>query len=111
MKLTFLLLFALFINLNASAYNTLPPDSTSSIIEKGTAKFLITDGKKIYNEGNFRGALVKFREALAKDKNNPTATYWVGECHLALSNYDKALKCGKLAYDMDNKIHTEVNFL
>ena len=54
MKLTFLLLFGLFINLNASAYSAFPPDSTSTLAKKATAKYLISEGKKIYNEGNYR---------------------------------------------------------
>ena len=92
MKLLFLSLFSLFIVINASAINVIPPDSTTSLVDRGTAKYLISEGKKIYNEGSYRFALVKFREALAKDKNNPTATYWVAECHLALGNFEKSLK-------------------
>lgn len=111
MKLILIALFGLFISLNAGAYTVFPPDSTTKLVDKGTAKYLISEGKKIYNEGSYRSALVKFREALAKDKNNPTATYWVGECHLALGNYEKSLKYGLLAYEMDNEIHTEVNYL
>ena len=111
MKLFFLALFGLFFTINASAFGVIPPDSTASLVDRGTAKYLISEGKKIYNEGSYRGALVKFREALAKDKNNPTATYWVGECHLALGNYDKSLKYGLLAYGMDKEIHPEVNYL
>jgi tetratricopeptide (TPR) repeat protein len=111
MKLILITLFGLFISLNAGAFTVFPPDSTTKLIDKGTAKYLISEGKKIYNEGDYRLALVKFREALAKDKNNPVATYWVAECHLELGNYDTALKYGLLAYDMNNLIHPEVNYL
>ena len=111
MKLILIALFGLFISLNAGAYTFSPPDSTAKLVDKGTAKYLISEGKKIYNENNYRTALVKFREALAKDKNNPTATYWVGECHLSLGNFDTALKYALLAYDLDKKIHPEINFL
>jgi len=111
MKLLFLSLFSLFIVINASAINVIPPDSTTSLVDRGTAKYLISEGKKIYNEGSYRLALVKFREALAKDKNNPTATYWVAECHLALGNFEKSLKYGLLAYEMDKEIYVEINYL
>ena len=67
-----------------------PPDSTNNVVEKGTAQYLIGEGKRFYNEGNFRIAILKFREALLKDKENPIATYWLAECHLALGDYEKA---------------------
>jgi tetratricopeptide (TPR) repeat protein len=111
MKLALITVIGLFLSINTHASTIFPPDSTTNLMDKGSAKYLISEGKKVYNETNYRSALLNFREALAKDKNNPTATYWVGECHMALGNYDKALKYALLAYDMSNDIHKEVNFL
>jgi Tetratricopeptide repeat/WD40-like Beta Propeller Repeat len=88
-----------------------PPDSTSNIIEKGTAQYLISEGKRMYNEGQFRIALVKFREALVKDKGNPLATYWVGECHKSLGNYEKAIKYAEEALAKDPDVDLESGFL
>ena len=73
-----------------AASSTFPPDSTASIFEKGTAKYYISEGQRLYNEGDYRLSLVKFREALTKDEGNAEATYWLAECHLALGNYEKA---------------------
>ncbi len=67
-----------------------PPDSTNSLLEKGTAQYLISEGKRMFNENNFKLAIIRFREALIKDKKNPMATYWLGECHYGLGNYEKA---------------------
>lgn len=112
MKL-FLATFLLMISsINYSfSMNNLPPDSTNSIKDRALAKYLISDGKKFYNEGEFRKSLVQFREALSKDKNNPIATYWVGECHTALGNYKKGLKYVKLAYEFNPEIHTDVTYM
>ena len=84
-----------------------PPDSTSTIFEKGTAKYLISEGKRFYNEGSYRMSLVKFREALNKDKGNAEATYWLAECHLALGNYEKAKDYVQNALAIDEEVDEE----
>ena len=84
-----------------------PPDSTSTIFEKGTAKYLISEGKRFYNEGSYRMSLVKFREALNKDKGNAEATYWLAECHLALGNYKKAKDYVQNALAIDEEVDEE----
>ena len=87
MKSIILFLFVIFC---VNGFGMTPPDSTTNILEKGSAAYLISEGKQLFNEENYRMALVKFREALTKDENNAVATYWLSECHLALGNYDKA---------------------
>ncbi|MCB9223106.1 MAG: tetratricopeptide repeat protein [Crocinitomicaceae bacterium] len=109
MRTTVILL--LFI-LSAGGANAMtPPDSTSSIFEKGTAQYFISEGKRMYNEGQYRLALVKFREALVKDKSNPVATYWLGECHLALGNYEKAIGYAEEALLKDPSVDLESGYL
>jgi tetratricopeptide (TPR) repeat protein len=80
----------LFVILSVKGFSMTPPDSTTNLFEKGSAAYLISEGKQLFNEENYRMALVKFREALTKDQNSAVATYWLSECHLALGNYDKA---------------------
>lgn len=104
MKWTLTLLFSLVIS---CSFGFTPPDSTANIIQKGTAKYLISEGKRFYNEGQYRLSLVKFREALGKDKGNPEATYWLGECHLALGNYEKAMGYVEQALEKDEHVHEE----
>jgi tetratricopeptide (TPR) repeat protein len=96
---------------SASSYAGTPPDSTSTIFEKGTAQYFITEGKRMFNEGSYRTALVKFREALVKDKKNPLATYWLGECHMALGNYEKAKNYAEEALKMDPEVDAEASYL
>lgn len=91
MKRIFSLLLVISCISSYSFNVALPPDSTTTIFEKGTAKYLISEGKRLYNEGEYRIALVKFREALTKDEGNAEATYWLAECHLVLGNYEKAM--------------------
>jgi hypothetical protein len=109
MKTTVFLLFFLLISGSANAMT--PPDSTSSIFEKGTAQYFISEGKRMYNEGQYRLALVKFREALVKDKANPVATYWLGECHKSLGNYEKAIKYAEEALAKDPNVDLEASYL
>lgn len=111
MKLFLTTLVVLITGFNSFSMNNLPPDSTNSLKDRALAKYLISEGKKIFNEGDFRKSLVQFRNALAKDKNNPLATYWVGECHTALGNYKKGLKYVELAYNMDAGISNEATYV
>lgn len=110
MKLFFLTALTLTLSLNSNA-GFFPPDSTNTVVEKGTAQYLISEGKRLYNEGLYRNALVKFREALVKDKNNPIATYWLAECHLALGNYEKAKEYVLDAIEIQPDVHPESGYL
>ncbi|MCH2234409.1 MAG: tetratricopeptide repeat protein [Crocinitomicaceae bacterium] len=97
------------ISFSASALT--PPDSTNTIFEKGTAAYIIGEGKNLYNEGAYTLALAKFRNALEKDKNNAQATYWIAECHLALRNYEKAIDNGEKARELDKEVSNELAYL
>jgi len=109
MKITFILLIAFLSSFSVLA--AFPPDSTSSVIEKGTAQYLITEGRRLYAEAQFQIALVKFREALDKDAQNPSATYWLAECHLALGNYEKARDYAEQAIALKIDVYEESGFL
>lgn len=88
-----------------------PPDSTSTMFEKGTAQYFISEGRRLFGEEQYQYALVKFREALSKDANNASALYWVGECHLALGNYEKAIENAEKALEIDTAVYIESAFL
>ena len=51
----------------------LPPDSTSSLVDRTAAVFLIDEGKKLLFAGKSRDAMNKFREAFVKDKYSSRA--------------------------------------
>lgn len=108
MKILLLLLTFSFASLSFASF---PPDSTNTVFEKGTAQFYISEGKRLYNEGEYRASLIKFREALAKDKKNAEATYWLAECHLALGNYDRAKDYAEEAISFDKNTDVEVQYL
>ncbi len=71
-----------------------PPDSTTSIVDQTAAVLIIEDGKKMFNEGKSREALIKFREAAQKDPNSWRPPYWISMCHYKLDNYGFALQYG-----------------
>ncbi len=104
MKLILTLLITLSVGFS---FGSTPPDSTTTLVQKGTAQYLISEGKRFYNEGNYRKSLVKFREALSKDKGNPVATYWLAECHLSLGNYEKAKNYVEQALEKDQEVAKE----
>ncbi len=100
-----------FLILSLSGYALTPPDSTSSVLEKGTAQFFISEGKQYYNEGKFKLAILKFREALLKDTENPVATYWLAECHLFLGDYEKAKDFCEKAIALSPDVHNQSAYL
>jgi small glutamine-rich tetratricopeptide repeat-containing protein alpha len=105
-------LFALIVLIStSSAFASFPPDSTNSVFEKGTAQYFITEGRRLYSEEQYQYALVKFREALSKDANNAVATYWIGECHLAMGNYEKAIENAEKALAVDPLVYVESPYL
>lgn len=105
-----ILLFAFaIIGLNANSIT--PPDSTSTVFEKGTAQYFISEGRKYYALEQYQFALVKFREALSKEANNATATYWIAECHLALGYYDKAIENAEKAISINPNVYPESGYL
>ncbi|MGV6861066.1 MAG: hypothetical protein ACWA41_04805 [Putridiphycobacter sp.] len=111
MKFNLITFCLLFIGVNAYASTGTPPDSTNTVVDKAQAKYLISEGKKEYNLGMYRTALVRFREALVKDKNNPEATMWVGECHTALGNNSRGLKYALEAFKLDSLVSKDINYL
>lgn len=116
MKLFTYLITAILISTSASfgAVRSLPPlptDSSSSIIDRTAALYLIEEGKKFFLEGKSRDALRKFREAYVRDKYSYRAAYWIGEAHYSMDNYGYALKYAKIAESLSQATDGDVFFL
>lgn len=79
---------------------TLPPDSTSSLLDQAAAAIMIENGKSDYKAGKVRNALIKFRQASVKDPFSWKAVYNISKCHYTLNNYGFALKYAKKAMDL-----------
>ena len=97
-----LLMLPLFVMvISASSFaaekTVVPTDSTSNIIDRTAALYLIDEGKKFFNQGKMRDALRKFREAYVRDKYSARAAYWIGRAHYNMDNYGYALKYAKIA--------------
>jgi tetratricopeptide (TPR) repeat protein len=109
LRLAFLFTFFISGSAFSREISALPPDTTTNLVDKSAAIYIIEEGKTLFNEGKVRDALVKFREAALKDPNSWKAVYWVGQCHYLMNNYGLALKYAKEALDHDkNDIKDEV---
>lgn len=115
MRNAFLLLTSTFVFTFVSwclCATTMPPDSTTSLVDKSSAIYIIEEGKTLFNEGKVRDALIKFREASVKDPNSWKAAYWVGKCHYQMHNYGYALRYANQALELgDDKVTEEIHYL
>lgn len=89
-----------------------PPDSTTNIIDKTAAAYIIEEGRSLLAEGRVKDALIKFRQASVKDGNSWKASYWIGQCHYKMDNYGYALKYANRAKKQGgDKVNKEVFFI
>lgn len=116
MKLIYTLLFSVFIfvaHAEVTELNNeiLPPDSTSSIIDRTTSLYFLEEGKKEFARGKTRDALRRFREAYVRDQYNSKAVYWIGEAHYKMDNFGYALKYAKIAQSLSGTADGDLLFL
>lgn len=117
MKIYTILLFLLFnfvtqISLS-NDFSSTPPDSTSNIVDRAAAAYLIDEGRTFFNQGKVKNALTKFREAAIKDPYSWKASFWVGKCHYRLGNFGYAVRYGNNAIllggeRVDNEVYFNV---
>lgn len=105
-------LFALITNASWSAdFGVTPPDSTSNIVDRTAAAYLIDEGRTFYNQGKVKNALTKFREAAIKDPYSWKAAFWIGKCHFRMGNYGYAVRYGYDAIKIGgDKVDNEAYF-
>lgn len=89
MNISFILVTVTLIQFTAFAGT--PPDSTTSVVDKTAAIYIIEEGRTLFNEGKVRDAMIKFKQASVKDPNSWKASYWMGKCHYAMNNFGYAL--------------------
>ena len=94
----------------ASKSSVAPPDTTTKLIDKSTAIYMMEEGKRMFSEGKVKDALAQFRQAALKDPNSWRPPYWIAQCHYAMSNYGFALKYSNdamkiNAVDIDDEIY------
>lgn len=109
-RILFVACLLLTINANATE-SALPPDSTTSIVDKTAAAYLVEEGRTMYNEGKIKNALIKFRQASVKDPNSWKASYWIGKCHYLMNNYGYSLKYANEAIKVSGDKETEEVYL
>lgn len=104
-----------FVSLVGNAYSHsthfTPPDSTTNILDKTAAAYIIEEGKTLYGEGKIKDALIKFRQAGVKDPNSWRAAYWISQCHYKLNNFGYSLKYAYKAIGIGKeKVNKEIYY-
>ncbi len=96
----------------AGSYDPGPTDSTTSLVDKTAAVYMIEEGKTMFSVGKIKEALIKFREARNKDPYNWRSDYWISQCHYKMNNYGYALRYAKQAMALgDEKVNDEIYFV
>lgn len=67
------------------------PDSTLNLLDKGIIAEKMFQAKGKYVEGDYRAAILLYREVIDQNEKHIMAHYYSGECNLALKHYDQAL--------------------
>lgn len=116
MKLIYTLLFSSFIfvaqaEITELDNDVLPPDSTSSIIDRTTSLYYLEEGKKEFSKGRTRDALRRFREAYVRDQYSSKAAYWIGESHYKMDNFGYALKYARIAEALAGEVDGDLLYL
>jgi len=106
-------IFALLFISNSTAFAmTTPPDSTTNIVDKASAVYLVEEGRTLFADGRMKDALIKFRQASVKDANSWKASFWISKCHYRMDNYGYALKYALQSTRLgDKKTDDEVFFI
>lgn len=95
----------------AYSHGTTPPDSTTNVVDKTAATYIIEEGKTMYGIGRIKDALIKFRQAGVKDPNSWKAAYWISKCHYKMNNYGYSLKYANSAISLGGeKVNKEIYF-
>ena len=88
-----------------------PTDSTTNVVDKTAALYLIEEGKTLYSKYKIKEALIKFRQAHIKDPNSWKSVFWISNCHYRLNNYGYSLNYAKEAVQLGgDKIDDEIYF-
>lgn len=104
-------LFALFINVTFAGITPEPTDSSTNVVDKSAAIYLIEEGKTLYGKFKIKEALIKFRQAHIKDPNSWKSVFWISNCHYRLNNYGYALNYAKEAVKLSgDKVNDEIYF-
>jgi tetratricopeptide (TPR) repeat protein len=86
-------------------------DSTETgLMGQAAIPVKIIAAKHEFNENNMRGAITLYREVLAVDPVNATATYGVAQCYYNLKKYSLALEYLNKAVQLNAEVNTSTKF-
>ncbi len=103
-----LLLLILTVNALFSFAQTDTTDA--SLMGQAAIPVKLFTAKHEFNENNMRGAITLYREVLAVDPLNATATYGVAQCYYNLKKYNLALEYLNKAVELNAEVNTSTKF-
>lgn len=93
----FFFLLSLTYKLNAATNNFEPKDSSTNLINKALAIKLLNEGMELFNMGQNKAALSKFKDAANKDPNNWKIVFYISLTNFELNYYSLSLSQAKSA--------------
>lgn len=101
----FLCLFSLLLSNKAFSFDNYKLVDDTVVVsakDKKTALALMEGGKKMFEEGKYRLALIEFKSASQKDRTNHQNLYWLSLTHYKLNNFGYALQYARQANKLAN---------
>jgi len=90
-KVWILFLLTGIFSLNLKA-NINQPDSSLNLLDKGIIVEKMFQAKGKLNEGDFRGAIILYREVIEQNSKHLLAHFYCADAHLSLKHYDLAIE-------------------
>jgi tetratricopeptide (TPR) repeat protein len=114
MRLFYILLFS-FLGVNSIHANHLinqnQADTTKTFVEDKMFQMKMAQARNVYSEYNYFRALEMYEQLYSTNRNSALLNMYIGECHFALKQYDKARIYLERAKELNENVHKELDYL
>ena len=81
--------------------------SISLYAQEDKVKELVSQGIQLHDQGNYEGAIEKYKKALSINKNSTSANYELSYTYMTIEKYDEAIKYSKKVIKLDSNNQIE----
>jgi len=89
-------------SVSANVFTSIPKDSSTNLLNKALAIKLLNEGMELFNMGQNKEALSKFKEAGTKDPSNWKIVFYISLSNFELNYYSLSLAQAKSAIKLAN---------